>query len=259
VAGTQLDMPAGDERNNLRATGPFIIRAFSDVDVAATMGAHFDDIVAYRRLSDLVQRIRLAARDWPESGSLVFDAPTVSAALGTPVTPGGLGRTTLAFTGAQVTGKGAGGADSELAFDTVSAWGGLGIAGGGSNLIQSSASEFLRIDFSGSGQKFGVTLADFGYYGAFTDEFVQFKFYKDGALVTSFFGFGCNIDGGLASFSMDVAADYNRVDIVPLEAIDFIFGTTGNITAFLVSEVATCPAGGPDCRTSLDALANRCS
>jgi hypothetical protein len=259
VNGIQTTLPAGDERNNLRATGPFTIKAFSDVDVAATFGTHFDDLLVYRRIPDLVSRVGLAARDWPERGSVVYDAPTVSAALGSPVTPGALGRATLSFPGAQVSGVGSGGAAAELSFDTVSAYGGLGIAGGGSNLIQSSANESLRIDFGGIGRTFGVTLADFGYYGFFIDEFVQFSFYKDGALVGNFFGFGCNVDGGLASFSMDVGTDFNRVDIIPLPAIDFFFGTTGNITAFLVSEVKACPVGAASCRTSLDALPNRCS
>lgn len=64
VSGAQLDLPVGDQRNNLRDTGPFTIRAFSDPDVEPTTGQHFDDLLAYRRLPDLVRRANLVARTW---------------------------------------------------------------------------------------------------------------------------------------------------------------------------------------------------
>lgn len=66
VSGARLDMPAGNERNNTRQTGAFTIKAHSDVDVGATSGQHFDDLLAYRTLPELVRRINLAARDWPD-------------------------------------------------------------------------------------------------------------------------------------------------------------------------------------------------
>ena len=69
VSGAQLAMPAGggDELGNTNSTGAFTMRAFSDPDTAATSNAHFDDLLIYRTLPDLVQRAGLSARDWPET------------------------------------------------------------------------------------------------------------------------------------------------------------------------------------------------
>ena len=255
VSGAQLDMPAGDERNNTRDAGPFTIKAFSDVDVAATSGQHFDDLLVYRTTADLVRRANLSARNWPELAtaalSLKFDAATVSAAAGTSVTPGsGIGQNTLTFTGAQVTGIG-GSSPTELAFGTGSGYGGLGASGGGSYLIQSSANELLRVDYTEGFRKLGVTLNDFGFYGFLYFELVEFRFFLDGAAVGSTVtGLGCSFDGQLASFSMDAGATFNRVEIVPINAFN-LFGAPG-ITAFLVSEVKACPASDATCRTTLD-------
>jgi type II secretory pathway pseudopilin PulG len=67
VSGIRLDLPSGAERNNTQDTGAFTIRAFSDPDVAADNSAHFDDLLFYRTLPDLVKRTNLSARDWPET------------------------------------------------------------------------------------------------------------------------------------------------------------------------------------------------
>ncbi len=69
VSGARLDLPTGggDERDNTSDAGAFMIRAFSDPDTAATVNTHFDDLLVYRTLPDLVQRARLSARDWPET------------------------------------------------------------------------------------------------------------------------------------------------------------------------------------------------
>lgn len=268
VSGAQLSMPAGDERNNTRETGPFTIKAFSDVDVAATSGVHFDDVLAFRTVEELARRANLAARDWPEfagaARGIVFDAATVSAAAGAPVTSGGVGQSTLNFTGAQVSGRGTGAALGEISFDTLGGYGGIGVATGGSNLIQSGADEFLRIDFTDGGfTKFGATLNDFGFYGFFLLELVEFRFYIGDTQVAGspVLGVSCSVDGALASFYVDVGTPFNRVEIVPIPALNF-FGPDG-ITAFLVSEVKACPAADATCRTSLDdpaVVANaRCS
>ncbi len=67
VSGIRLDLPSGAERNNTQDIGAFTIRAFSDPDVAADNNAHFDDLLVYRTLPDLVKRANLSARDWPET------------------------------------------------------------------------------------------------------------------------------------------------------------------------------------------------
>lgn len=66
VSGVLMDLPSGNERDNVRDTGPFTARAFSDPDVAANNNSHFDDLLVYRSLPDLVRRANLSARNWPE-------------------------------------------------------------------------------------------------------------------------------------------------------------------------------------------------
>ena len=260
VSGARLAMPAGDERSNTRETGAFTIKAFSDVDVAATSGQHFDDLLAYRTLGDLVKRINLGGRDWPDTlpvatadMSLAFNAATVAAAAGQSVSVGGtLGQNTLNFSGVRVTGQTSGTA-SELGFgDPSLPYEGIGAAGGGSNKVQSGANESVRLDLDAQYQKLGVTLADFGAYGFLYLERVQFDFYLNGTAVGSpVTAFACSFDGGLASFSITPTSLFDRVDVTPLPSFDFIGGNIG-YTEFLVSEVKACPASSPDCRTTAD-------
>ena len=261
TAGTQKMLPASaGELANTSAAGPFVAQAASAQGVAPGDAAHYDDVLAYARIGDLIRRAGMGGRNWPDAAGgpvgITFDAPTVSAAAGTPVSPGGVGQNTLNFTGAQVSGRGTGASLTEIAFDSLGGYGGLGVATGGSNLIQSSADEFLRISFTETGfTKLGITLNDFGVYGFLLFELVEFRFYLDDTAVGSTVtGVSCNFDGALASFSVDVATAFNRVDIVPIPAFNF-FGAPG-ITAFLVSEVKACPATEATCRTVLDDPAN---
>jgi hypothetical protein len=267
VSGMRLDMPAGDELSNTRDTGPFTIKAFSDVTVAAGSIDHFDDVLLYRTLSDLVKRINLSARDWPESLSIAtadrnvaFTQLAVSTALSRPVSLGAsLGQGTLNLGGVQVVGQ-TSGTTSDLSFGESSLpYAGLGVAGGGSSYLQSSANESLRVDLDAQYEQFGITLADFGFYGFFFVETVQFDFYLNGSLVASPVLTACRFDGGLASFSFSARTLFDRVDIKPLSAPN-VFGGSG-ITAFLVSEIAVCPASSPTCRTLLDdtVASARCS
>jgi type II secretory pathway pseudopilin PulG len=260
VSGAQFpDAPKTEERNNTKASGAFTIKAFSDVDTEANSATHFDDLLVYRRLEDLVQRIGLRARNWPEMGdsSKTFDSATVSAAAGATVTPGaGVGRTTLDFGGVvRASGLGPSSAPTELTYGEVGGVGGIGGGGGVDFFLESSANEFVRFEFTDAATNFGITLAHFGTYGAGLKEKVQLVFYLDSVAVGSpYVGTACNIDGGLASFTVPLGLVFNRVDVVPIPASDG--GTGTGISAFLISEVKTCVSGS--CTTSLDAPANHC-
>lgn len=257
----KMPLPANaDELANLNAAGPFVARAASASGVDPTSAAHYDDLLASATVESLIRAAGRNGRNWPDTAaaalSLVFDAARVSAAAGAPVTPGsGVGATTLTFGNAQVTGVAAGAAPTEMAYGENAGYGGLGVNGGGSPMIQSSANELLRIEFAENFQKLGVTLNHFGFYGFFYVELVEFRFFLDSTAVgTKVTGVSCSFDGQLASFTMDAGAAFNRVEIVPLEAFNF-FGAPG-ITALLVSEVKACPASDPACRTALDDPAN---
>ncbi len=53
-----------DEKNNLKATGPFVLEAASAPIVAPSDNSHYDDVLLYRTIADLAKKANLAARDW---------------------------------------------------------------------------------------------------------------------------------------------------------------------------------------------------
>lgn len=254
--------PLGDERNNTRDTGPFTIRAFSDAETAATAAAHFDDLLAYRRLPELIERLKLGARDWlpdplPSNVSVRLDAATIGAAMGTapPAVGANLGTAAIAFSGASVSAT-AGGTPTNMVFGSSGA---TGIGGGGAiSFLSSFENEVLRIDLAQKRGRFGVTLANFGYYDFFGTPFpeqVEFRFYRNASPVATIVKSGCRPKFAspppLASYEIAVGVDFDSVDIVPLPAN---FGAY-----FLVSEFAACVASAPSCTTSLATPANTCT
>jgi hypothetical protein len=218
-------------------------------------------VVAYRTLPDLVKRGDLAARNWPDDihSSVKFDRPTLEAALGQTNPSGDLGRSTVNFPNATVSAFDSGGAHN-LSFDDGE---GLGVAGGGDGL-SSTGGEGLRIDFAEESRQFAFTLDDFGFQSTFFGlpilfERVELKFYDvvsptESNLVNTVIKLACNADGGLASFSVDAGANFDRVEIRPMTTI--FFGSTASY--FFLSEIRTCVAGVA-CQTSLSAPANDCS
>jgi hypothetical protein len=270
TAGVRRDLPAtgGDERANTTATGPFVIKAFSASGTDSSTAAHFDDYLAYRRVEDLVRAAGVYARDWPEEAttSTTFNRATVEAAVGGSVTSGSsIGQVSVSLTGIVASGV-SGGSPSEITFVEDSAptpaWSGIGVAGGGSTLIQSTFGELLRFDVERA-SKFAVTLTDFGTYSGSIYEIAQFRFYANGVEVSGSpkYGVACNTDGSgaLASFTMDMATIFDRVDVVAFPAYDISIPALGPLTAFLVSEVKACPAASTTCVTSLALPANTCT
>jgi type II secretory pathway pseudopilin PulG len=266
VSGAQraLPDPAGTEFAHTTAAGPFVIRAFSDLETASTLPEHYDDLLAYRTLTDLVKLGTLAARNWPDDvlSSIVFDQPTVEAALGHAQGAGDTGQQTIAFNNATVTAFDAGG-NQNVAFDTAGTES-IGGVGGGSNGLTNTGGEGLRIDFPENARQFAFTLDDFGYE-AFIGvpiwiERMELRFYTvDGAgsatLVNTTTKQGCNPDGGLASFSVDPGVDFNRVELRPLSTTTFVAINLPTDTG--LSEIRTCPTA-VTCHTGLETAGNLC-
>ena len=76
VSGVRLPLPPngspppsgdGDEYKNAQSTSTFAARAFSGPYDQANESIHFDDLLSYRTLPDLVRRANLSARVWPET------------------------------------------------------------------------------------------------------------------------------------------------------------------------------------------------
>ncbi|MGZ5032770.1 MAG: hypothetical protein ACXWAC_06190 [Usitatibacter sp.] len=261
-SGVRLDLPKADELGNTKETGAFTIRPFSDSDTSATAPTHFDDLLAYRTLPDLVKRAGLTARDWPETATTtaLFNGAAVAAAVGHAVTPGDLGLNNLAIGGARLSGFSGSNAATDLSFDINAAGEGIGIAGNGSNLVTDAGGEFIRIDLTNGAAAFAATLNDFGTYsisGTLFTEQAEFRFFSSGALVGSpIVKAGCRADGGLASFSMIPDAGFDRVEIRALAATSASAATSA--TGFLLSEINACASASGTCKTSLAASSNNC-
>jgi hypothetical protein len=61
----ELPTPGGDEARNLQAAGPFTKRATTPPGTDPAAPAHFDDLIAYESVANLIARAGTGARDWP--------------------------------------------------------------------------------------------------------------------------------------------------------------------------------------------------
>ena len=266
ASGARIEMPTGVERGNTRENGAFTIMAFSDAETSAKAGAHFDDVIAYRTLPDLVSRIKLGARNWPDLAvsSLTFDQATVGTAVGNAsLGTGGTGATTIDFGSASAAGRTTGVA-SQVSFDTVGGVGGIGVIGTGSSTKMTYfEGESLTITFDDYATRLGITLADFGtydfFFGSVMTEHVVLRFFNGttavGAAVTKA---ACAADGGLANLEVDVGANFNSVTIAPAAATGFLFGFPFTWDSqFLLSALKACSSGS-NCRTDLWSSSTAC-
>ena len=263
AAGMRRAMPnSAAELANTAAAGIFVARAANVRDISADDVNYFDDQLAYTTLADLVTRARVAARDWPDPApsfaSVKLDTATVTAALERPAAYGDLGQSSVRFADARLSVL-AGGAAQNATFDTLGGTEGIGGTTGSTGL-SSADNESVKIDFTKVAQKFALTIDQFGcrtfFIFCIDIDRVELRFFKAGVEL----GAGlspqtrnaCRAGTGLASFSIDLgaspAADFDRVDVMPLVSIGFP-GTTP--TSILISEFKTC-AAGTSCVTSLD-------
>jgi hypothetical protein len=76
--GVRMSMPAidaGDFANTQTSPSAFVRRAASDTNVLAGANGHYDDIVSYRTIADLLRQAGQEAREW---GDITFDANTTA-------------------------------------------------------------------------------------------------------------------------------------------------------------------------------------
>ena len=259
----KMPLPANAaELANTNATpATFIALAASAPTVGAEDPTHFDDLLAYAKIADLIKRAGLGGRDWPDApaatiAQVKIDAPTMAAASGgTTPAYGDLGTVFLSFTGASVVGANSGGV-TDLSYENSGGYDGLGVAGA---MISSVGNEFLIIPFSSTASKFAVTLANFGSKSCTSgtcNEQVSLVFFNGSTNLGTVTKSSCNADGGLASFSVDVktlfGSDFDGVIVAPQAT-----NPPDTSTEFLLSEFKTCDASG-SCTTSLADTTNAC-
>ena len=272
LAGAMLPLPDGDELKNTQADN-FVARAFSDPDDADKPNRHFDDLLAFATIPQVVKRAGLEARDWPEPPpppppptiAVSFDRPTLAAALGS--NPGAdTGQSSINLTYVTVSALDSSGNAQDVSFVGSGPNQGIGGINNGGDLSSGvgGPDETLRIDLVDHRRKFAFALDGFGYQSTFFGlpiwfERVEVRFYDvSGATATlrsTVTKVGCHADGGMATFSIDAGADFNRVELTPLEATWF---STTNASSFLLSEVAVCDATVTICQTAAQTAANEC-
>lgn len=259
VPALQKDLPASaSELANLAAAGPFVATNRTAASIGPSDTTHFDDVLAYQSITDLVKLAGMGARDWTDTtgtSNVTLDAATVAAALEAAVAAN-LGQGTLNVNNARITGISSG-ATQNLTFDTASG-SGIGTSADESDPTI-AVGERLRIEFNAKATKFGVTLNHFGevnYFGTWSER-VRFQFYNGATFLGSSTKEGCRADGGLASFSFDLGStEFDKVEIVPLvSTVHPFFGTTIT-SAFWLAAFKSCTSG--TCQTSLYALGNAC-
>lgn len=268
-SGAPLPAPKGPESDNTKAGGPFHSLAFADLD-KFDASSHFDDLVAYRTVSDLVKRAGLSGRDWPEAAppdSTVFTRETVASRPGVSLSSPSdtdTNRSVIDFGSFAAIGVEGG----TLENVSAGASGGIGVVGSGNPLMTYSEGEALLLSFDSLARRFGITLSGLNRFNAsgtrFTEK-VAFAFYRDdGSALSTVLGAACANDADHASFDIDPGGSFRYVFIVPLPSTagNASGGIVQSDTGFLVAEIRTCAAAtatDPFCRTSLSTAANTCS
>jgi hypothetical protein len=240
-----------DEKNNLKATGPFVLEAASDPTVSPDDNNHYDDILVYRTVADLARKANLMARNWPDDilAGARFDQTTVQNALGSNPS-GDLGVSTLDFGNFSVSGFDSGG-DEHLAFTTGST-SGIGVAGGGGNDLTSTGGEGLQFNLDDIARQFSISLAGFTLLDRAEVKFYSYdKTTSTATLVATIDKSACGFSG-TASFTIDPGVDFNRVEIRPLSQV-FL----GTASSFRVEEIRTC-VDGVSCQTTIYNTGDKC-
>ena len=243
--GTRVTpMPKGVELDHANATEPYVIKAFSDIDVEVDSTQHFDDLLVYRDIEDLAKRAGLSARDWPEGA--IFNAATA----------GGVGGTTaLAYMGNTYRASGGTFTFVDAAVD------GIGINSADSFLVTGAFvndGELIRVELGQDATRAAFTLSQFGkmFDSVLVREQVRVRFYNSSNVLvgSELIRQGCRADGGLASFVVEptsLGASFRNVEIEGETVSGFAISSS-----WVLSEFAACTTAS--CTTTLAASSNEC-
>lgn len=255
MAGAKRADPIGDQRDNMRATGPFTIKAFSDPDTATNNANHFDDLLVYRNLAEVVKRANLAARDWPEGAT--FNAATLASATGSGAYRADVGND---FTFMDNRYEATGGTGS-FSFTTSAGTEGIGITSADSFLVTGAfvnVGEVIRVELSGDATRAAITLNHFGklFDSTLVREQVRVRFLdsSDAPVGVALLRQGCRADGGLATLVVEPStpgAQFRNVELRGENVSGF-----GISSSWLLAEFAACTSA--TCDTTLGAATNRC-
>jgi type II secretory pathway pseudopilin PulG len=239
-----------DELSNLDslATTIYVAKISSNDSVGPDDLNHFDDVVMYAKIGELIQSAGLGARAWEVPfASTRLDAGTIQEAMHSPSPPttGDLNTKTIDFGSATVTGGNASG-DADITFSSAGG-GGIGVTSG---QLQSGQNEFLTIVLDRSAGWFAFAAFNFNVLSGRTEQ-VKLTFSLDGTTTGSTTLQACkpNTFSVPSSFSVNVASltgsQFDTVEVRPVTA------TPSGNTALFLSEFDTCSSGAPNCLSGL--------
>lgn len=232
-----LPTSPGDEWRNTQSTSPYKSNARSDPSVAVTDVNHFDDVVSYVAVTDLIAGAKLGARAWgvpPPPASQDFNAAALAPYVTGP-TDYNTGQNSLVFGNITVTAFG----DTARNVSFGQANEGIGTIGTGSNsasaaTVNSGSNEFLRFTVTLPARYFGIQLITFG-----GSERVRFTFFLAGSQVgSSITKTACH--ASFANYILDSGASFDKIEVRPIV-------NGGTNSTLLVGSVAFCPASQPTC------------
>ena len=255
VDGSRSGLPnnASAEYGHTQAAGPFVVKAANTAELSQTDVNYFDDTVTYLKLSELIARAKVSARNWPDpaapstiiNATTFTSASTAAAAAAAGATPVGTSTktSTLTINGIVITASGASARD----ISSLNATSGYGIG-----VLSTSAttggvisnSDVLKLAFGTSGQKFALMLVDFGRSSG-NSELAQIVFKNGATTVLTTAVAACRSGAQLASYSIDVGAPFDTVQISALNIV-----STSTSSAFELAEVALCGSGATTCATT---------
>jgi Tfp pilus assembly protein PilV len=272
--GARLQMPTagGNELANTGSASPFFAGSHSAAGVPASAAAHFDDIVVYRTIDELVSSSKLVARaHGTNAGTVaggVFDRATLTAAGVTP--SNNMGTNTITVNGVQIVsivpaGRNVSFGEVDLNSDGVIDGAGLGAIESGSGLPASVPLSSVAGDSLGFllpptplARSIGISLVDYGTSGGATDfERVEFFFFRDN-LSTQVDGpitkVACRSGAVQANYTITATGDFNIFGLRPIASVG------GNETTLLVGSFRACDASvaAGQCKAPTAVAANDC-
>lgn len=258
--GTRTALPnaSGNEYLNTQTGDTYWMVAQSAATVASSEAAHFDDLVTYKSLTELMQDVKLSQRAWGNPFATTPFTSTALAAAGGNTAQFNLGQQSLNLGTYTVTAW----ADNlatvrNVSFDRDAA-SGIGSIGTGSNsetaaTVNFATDEELQFQFTTQGRYLGVTLRRFGDTSG-ERERVRFRFTIGGSPV-NITKTACRDDNndGVVNFTLNPGGDFDEVFIEPRSTQFFNYDST-----LIVGAIATCPSTNSSCAAPGAIAANDC-
>jgi hypothetical protein len=246
---------ASTEYGHTQANGPFVIKAANTVELAQSDTNYYDDTLTYLTITDLAARAKVI-KDWPDPiSSTTFTATSVAAGLaaaGGTFSGTSTNTSSLTVDGIGITSTG--GSGRYLSSVTGTSGYGIGVI----NIGQTSGgtisgSDVLTLVFGAAGQKLGLMLVDFGSSSGQVERAqLVFKYGSTTVLTTTVTS--CRAGSQLASYSIDVGALFDRVELSALSRVG-----SGSSSNFLLGEIAECPAAASICTTANATVSTACA